>query len=203
MMRSYDETNLYYTTTKLGEMFEQAVLFDGMDIDDFGHLFSNSNISTFFEEGNPIYVFGKSSSEILALLLNIDPIDYNISEDKTPEYWVGYVYGYVQWYTNRKYEEIMNVICPSKLLLYYFPYHEMDIMHMIDIFINLMQIECPLIKKRKERGLSQNDLAILSHVNIRNIRAYEQGTIDISKAQGDTLYRLSKVLGCTIEELIL
>ena len=203
MMRAYDESYLYYTTTKLGEMFEEAVLFYGIDIDEFGELFSLSNLSTFFEESNPIYVLGKSSSELLGLLLNIEPIDYNISEDKTPEYWVGYIYSYVQWYTGLKYQDIMKTITPSELVLCYFPYHEMDVMHIINLFIERMNIKSPLITKRKERGLSQNDLAILSHVNIRNIRAYEQGTIDISKAQGDTLYRLSKVLGCTIEELIL
>ena len=56
---------------------------------------------------------------------------------------------------------------------------------------------------RKELGLSQTELSVLSGVPERTIRSYEQGTTDISKAQADTLYALSRVLGCTIEELIL
>ena len=34
------------------------------------------------------------------------------------------------------------------------------------------------------------------------IKAYEQGTVDIAKAQAETLYSLAQTLHCTIEELI-
>ena len=54
---------------------------------------------------------------------------------------------------------------------------------------------------RKKRKLSQEELAILSGVNVRSIRAYEQGKKDITKAQGDTLQMLAKALDCSIEEL--
>ena len=45
-------------------------------------------------------------------------------------------------------------------------------------------------------------MALLSGVNVRSIRAYEQGKNDIAKAQGDTLQMLAKALDCTIEELL-
>ena len=52
------------------------------------------------------------------------------------------------------------------------------------------------------RKATQEQLATLSGVNVRSIRAYEQGDNDITKAQGDTLQMLAKTLDCSIEELL-
>lgn len=54
----------------------------------------------------------------------------------------------------------------------------------------------------KKRNLTQSELAKISGVSLRAIKAYEQGKLDISKAQGGTLYKLSKALDCAIEDLI-
>ncbi|MCI9182301.1 MAG: helix-turn-helix domain-containing protein [Acholeplasmatales bacterium] len=43
---------------------------------------------------------------------------------------------------------------------------------------------------------------MLSGLNIRSIRSYEQGQNELSKAQGDTLLMLAKTLDCTIEDLL-
>ena len=51
-------------------------------------------------------------------------------------------------------------------------------------------------------GLSQSKLAKQSQVSIRNIQMYEQKQNDINKAQSDILYRIAKVLGCNIEDLL-
>ena len=55
---------------------------------------------------------------------------------------------------------------------------------------------------RKKRKLTQEQLAMLSGVNVRSIRSYEQGDNDILKAQGDTLLMLARALDCTVEELL-
>ena len=65
-----------------------------------------------------------------------------------------------------------------------------------------MQIGLYIKKLREEKGLTQEQLAILSGVNIRTIRSYEQGTIDLAKAQGETLLMLAKALNCTVEDLL-
>lgn len=57
-------------------------------------------------------------------------------------------------------------------------------------------------KKRKSLGWSQKDLAKASGVNVRMIQYYEQGYKDIKKAQVQTIQKLAKALGCTIEDLI-
>jgi len=45
-------------------------------------------------------------------------------------------------------------------------------------------------------------LAERSGVSIRSIQMYEQRNKNINKASADTMYRLAKALGCTMEDLI-
>lgn len=60
-----------------------------------------------------------------------------------------------------------------------------------------------LREMRKRRNLTQRELAQKSGVNFRSLQDYEQGHKKLASASGDILLRLSTVLGCTTEELIL
>lgn len=55
---------------------------------------------------------------------------------------------------------------------------------------------------RTKSGMSQSQLAEASGVNVRMIQYYEQGVKDINKASGETLYKLSRALGCKMEGLL-
>jgi DNA-binding transcriptional regulator YiaG len=90
----------------------------------------------------------------------------------------------------------------SKLVGMYYPYHEAEEMKTVEIIKSYFPTVSALKTIRKKRKLSQEELAILSGVNVRSIRAYEQGKNDIAKAQGDTLQMLAKALDCSIEELL-
>lgn len=56
---------------------------------------------------------------------------------------------------------------------------------------------------RKERNMTQKELAQRSGVNYRSLQDYEQGHKKLTSANGDILLRLSTVLGCTTEDLLL
>ena len=62
--------------------------------------------------------------------------------------------------------------------------------------------ETNLKRIRTAYGCSQRELAEMSNVSLRSIQMYEQRKKDINKAQSDSLFRLSKALGCTMEELL-
>ena len=84
-------------------------------------------------------------------------------------------------------------------------YHEMDITCFIDEMdrrYNAVVLETKLRKFRKYKKLSQSELAYLSGVNVRSIQLYEQRVNDIDKAEAHTLYKLSRVLGCGVEDLL-
>lgn len=55
---------------------------------------------------------------------------------------------------------------------------------------------------RESNKLTASKLSELSGVNIQMIQKYEMGVKDINKAQGMTLYKLSQVLECNIEDLL-
>ena len=55
---------------------------------------------------------------------------------------------------------------------------------------------------RQEKGLTQKELAERSHVNIRQIQHYEQGTHDINGASVVTVLNLAEALGCDVYDII-
>ena len=84
-------------------------------------------------------------------------------------------------------------------------YHEMDISHFIDTmeeFYEAAEGDSKLKRIRENRGLTQTELAEQSGVKVRNIQMYEQRVNSIDKAQAHILYKISRVLGCDIEDLL-
>ena len=65
-----------------------------------------------------------------------------------------------------------------------------------------MKNETKLAILRKEKNLSQSQLAKEADVSCPMIQKYEQGIKDINKASALTLYKISKALDCTIEDLL-
>ena len=93
----------------------------------------------------------------------------------------------------------------SEVLSMYRLYHEMDLTNFVEDLDGKYAAVTPetkLKKVRESRGLSQSGLASLSGVTKRSIQLYEQRVNDIDKAQAQTLYKLSRVLGCQIEDLL-
>lgn len=86
----------------------------------------------------------------------------------------------------------------------YSPLHEADITKFFDIantyFYNKEVSNLKIV--RQASGLSQSKLAKLADVKLRSIQMYEQRRNNINKTQGETLYKLAKVLGCNIEDLL-
>lgn len=93
----------------------------------------------------------------------------------------------------------------SGIIQMYSVYHEMD----ISKYIEAMEAKCsePLQESklkvmRESRGLSQSELAKESGVKLRNIQMYEQRINDIDRAQAQTVYKLARVIGCNVEDLL-
>lgn len=55
---------------------------------------------------------------------------------------------------------------------------------------------------RKEKGLSQSELAKKSNVSLRMIQKYEIGEKDINKASALTVYNLSVALDVSVSDLL-
>lgn len=90
----------------------------------------------------------------------------------------------------------------SKLISLYYPLHEASEMKTIELISEMFPKLSTLKTIRKKRNLTQEQLALLSGVNLRTIKSYEQGENDILKAQGETLLKLAKKLDYDIEDLL-
>ena len=208
-IRSYNELYVESVADNLGTMLTY-VSNCGIDIIWFWNRFVCSKVAKEIERGNPKYLVGLSAEELLYIIIeeskerkklkNIKPFF-----DRNKYYWAGYVLAYYQNYKCISFETINERFPIDKIISLYYPLHEADITKfysVADEYVNKKDKITNLKKFRSISGLSQSELAKEAEVSIRNIQMYEQRKNDINKAQVDILFRLSKVLGCRIEDLL-
>ncbi len=203
MIKRFQELELNNVMDKIGSIFYKASVTVG--IEDFSRYFTISKVSTKFDNSNPKYLYGKSAHDIFDEVLSKVEVDYNLINDvsvKDKYYWAGYVLAYYHFYSNKTYDEILYLVDLDKLLKAYNVYHEMDLKQVYD-FITLEFFNKTMLQILRDRNnLTQLELSKKSNVNIRNIQLYEQRQNNINKANALTLFSLSKVLNCKIEDLL-
>ena len=210
MTHAYQETYLNKAQSVLGEAFDYAVNTCGISGNDFVKLFLASSVCKRMENGEPAYIAGKSGIEIV-----IDVVSQTMGKEisnepearfgRSKEYWIGWAVAYYQWYSCRKYSEIFKVFSFDDLQQMYYTLHEADITKFVDIVNERMHehfSDTNLKRIRVAYGCTQAELAKKADVTLRSIQMYEQRNKDINKASVDTVYRLAKALGCTMEDLI-
>ncbi len=210
MTHAYREIYLSKAQATLGDAFDYAVNTCGIPGSDFVKLFIVSSISKRMENGEPAYLVGKSGIEIAReVILETTGKAIQIEQQehfgRSKEYWGGWAVAYYQWYSDRKFSDIFKVITFEDLQKMYYTLHEADISKFVDIVNDRMKEffhDTNLKRIRTNYGCTQAELAKSSGVSLRSIQMYEQRNKDINKASVETVYRLAKVLGCTIEDLI-
>lgn len=177
---------------------------------DFIKLFVASSVSKRMENGEPAYLAGKSGIEIVVEVI-AETMSKEIDEEpqvqigRSREYWIGWAVAYYQWHSARRYGDIFKAVSFDNLQNMYYSLHEADISKFVGVMDLLMQEFFPetnLKRIRTAYGCTQADLAKLAGVNLRSIQMYEQRNKDINKASVETIHRIAKVLGCTIEDLM-
>lgn len=210
MIHAYQEIYLSNAQSALGDAFDYAVNTCGIPGNDFVKLFIVSSVSKRMENGEPACLAGKSGIEIARDIiletkgqeLQTEPQEHY---GRSAEYWIGWAVAYYQWYSGRRYSDIFRVFTFEDLQKMYYILHEADITKFVDIVDTQMKeffSETNLKRIRADYGITQAELAKRSGVSLRSVQMYEQRNKDINKASADTMYRLSKVLGCTMEDLI-
>lgn len=210
MTHAYSELYLNDAKNSLSTFFDYMINDCKYKADWAATLFIITGYSYQFERGNPSIVSGMSGIELAHAVIKKTytckkPPTPKQKEDCSPEYWAGWALAEYQWFTGRNFKDIFEHVPMSKIIRMYSVYHEMDISQFIEsmeTFYNEKVFEAKLKTIRENRGISQSELANLSGVNLRSIQMYEQKVNNIDKAQAQTLYKLSRVLGCNIEDLL-
>lgn len=210
MIHAYNESYLTDAKSSLAGMFHYAINDCKIEPDWFAKLFVVSGFADKFELGDPSVLSGMSGIELAKIILvKIGSADQMaepvFAQDRSPEYWAGWALAEYQWYTAKRFKDIFVRIPLSQIIGMYSIYHEMDISQFIETMnkaYDSIIFDTKLKQIRESRGISQTELAEISGVNLRSIQMYEQKINDIDKAQSQTLFKLSRVLGCKIEDLL-
>ena len=210
MIHAYNEIYLDSAVDILSEAFDYMVYDCNFNLAKVQFLFLKSEYSQLFEIGSPIAVVGLSGTEFAKKIVKDTYPNYEMPEqsrtmEKSPEYWCGWALAQYQWYSGKRFSEILERVPLTMISSMYNVYHEMDIEHFYDAMQELYANnakESRLKRVRESRGLSQCELAKQAGVNIRNIQMYEQYKLKIDNASCSTVYKLAFVLGCKIEDLL-
>ena len=162
------------------------------------------------ENGEPAYLVGKSGIEIAADVVaettGKEPTEMPADRfDRSIEYWIGWTIAYYQWWSGRKYSAIFRAFDFDELRKMYYTLHEANVSKfavIMDERLRKLFPETNLKRICTIYGCTQAELAKKSGVSLRSIQMYEQRNKNINKANADVLYRISKVLGCSMEDLI-
>ncbi|MCR5653509.1 MAG: helix-turn-helix transcriptional regulator [Ruminococcus sp.] len=210
MTHAYSESYLSDAKDQLSQFLDYLINDCGMKPDWVASIFITSGYAEQFERGNPAILAGMSGIELARAVTKVTykkkkmPAQ-KFAEGLSPEYWAGWALAEYQWYSCRRFKDIFEHVKLSEIISMYSVYHEMDISKFIETMNEKcakVLTECRLKKLRESRGLSQAELARISGVSLRSIQMYEQRVNDIDKAQSQTVYKLSRVIGCSIEDLL-
>lgn len=209
-IHAYSDLFLSDAQRNLAAGFDYAVNDCGIAPELLSQGFVSSAYCRRFEMGDAGVVSGQSGIELIRRIFSHLMPDMSFPAqtmrlERTPDYWAGWVLAYYQWYTAHRFAAIFARIPLADIIAMYPLFHEMDLGNVVEALeqrYRRVNLESNLKTIRKARRLSQGALAELAGVHVRSIQLYEQRVNDIDKAQGATLYRLSRVLGCTIEDLL-
>lgn len=209
MTRAYDEIYLDDAMENLGSALEYAVLVADLGGQEFLDLFIATEIADEFGMGNVSYISGMSGIELCRIILRECglplPEETGISHiDYPAEYWVGWILAYYQWYTGKTFSTICRRLRFAELGQLYDVLHEADPSKAVSVFDAMMSVkyETNLAVLRKNRDLTQDELARRVGVSIRSIQLYEQRQSDINRAKHHHLQSIARVLGCNIEDIL-
>ena len=210
MTHAYSESYLSDAKDRLSQFFDYLINDCGMKADWVASIFLSSGYAEQFERGNPAILAGMSGIELARAVVEATYKKKKLpepgyAEGLSPEYWAGWTLAEYQWYSGKRFRDIFEHVKLSEIIPMYSVYHEMDVSKFIETMderCSTALSECRLKKLRESRGLSQAELAKISGVGLRSIQMYEQRVNDIDKAQAQTIYKLSRVIGCAMEDLL-
>ena len=213
MIHAYNHYYLEDAMNNIGNMLDCAINAVHCDISVFYEMFLASGVASQIEAGNPRYLSGLSGIELMQKILEkssdikIQNIDYQPFE-RSKEFWAGWSLAYYQWYRAKSFLYIQrNGLDIKRIISMYPTLHEADLSKFVEIADGIIEnylAEQPNMLKtiRKQAKLTQQRLAEISGVTLRMIQAYEQGDQDIRKAEAQTVFALSKALGCSPETIL-
>lgn len=206
-MKSSNDRLVITAIELIAEMFEYAKCHLHIECDEFFDMLNKTHLSNRLYNLDIIYIYGKSSIEIINDIYNINDMkmklfDKNEFLKNDKYYWIGLVIASYCYGKKISFKEIGKRIKPSQLLKMYNTMHEAPHMKVIDEIDKILNRQESILKHiRQSKNISQSELSILSGVSLRSIQMYEQKKKNISKASFEIVKRLANSLSIKMEDL--
>ena len=209
-MTAYPETLLPDARSQLADAVDYAVIDMDSPIDEFFSLFAASDFARRIERGDRSTILGISGIELAQGVLAIDSgkKDFKVAREslrRTSAYWSGWILSYYQWKSNRTFKEILAALPGSVVEKMYRVFHEAPDERFASVaneIVSAKHFETRLKRIRSAYGCSQSRLAKISGVGLRSIQMYEQRRKNINRAEAESVLRLSRALGCEMEDIL-
>lgn len=209
MIHAYDELYLDSAQRILGDAFDYALMTLQMEPELFQEIFLHSLASRQFAGGNPSYVAGITGCEFVRKIVKESGLELDFAEDvmyvdKSPEYWAGWALAYYQWLRCCSFRKVLEIVPVVRIIEMYPTFHEIDIQGFVAAIDERIRqrYRSNLAQLRERVGISVSDLSKNADISIKQLEALEQGEKELGKLQASTLYRLSRALHCSMEELM-
>lgn len=211
MIGAYSELYLDDAMRNMGEMTEFVKAVFDMSLDTFFHMFVVSGYADRWEAGDSAVLSGMSGTELCFRVLErcgMEPdsgIKALVRYETDETYWAGYFLAYYQWKKKESFSRIFSCVKEKDLFRLYPALHTASEEKGVEVVDRLMKERSQvsrLQEYRKRLGLSQQQLAESSGVNLRTLQEYEVGRKDIRKAAADTVFALAGTLGCKPEMIL-
>ena len=210
MTHAYDKEIMLSARDNLAVMIDYAVTWCGIDLREFYNRWLGSGIPEMFGIGHPKFTLGMSGIELAVRVventggtLEVDQT-YSFPWEDSSFFWTGWALCQYQWFRADSFASIDRGGLPiEKIHELFNPLHEADITKVFEVFDSWYHPEPVSIKElRKLNGFSQQELADKSGVSLRMIRAYEQGSQRIGRAEASSVLSLARALHCNPERLV-
>lgn len=214
-MRAYSESYLDDAMDNLGSMLDYAVVDCGFDADEFFQWFMVSGVAHGFESGNPRFITGMSGVELASEVHRRVFGEYlqqapTQALDKSRAYWAGWSLAYYQWFRALRFRDMAESGLTPSVVMDSYILHEADISKFVETAdaamanagLDAAGVASRLAVLRKQRGMTQRQLAEASGVTLRMVQLYEQGHNSLAKASVETVLGLARALGVAAEDLV-
>lgn len=198
----------------LGAAFDFAINTCRIPGQNFLQLFAESSISKQIENGDPSYFSEKNGIEIAAdIILETSgkPLNKPLKIvalhhfGHSQEYWIGWAACYFQWFSAKSFSEIFDLLSFDDLQKIHHTLHTVNrtkSLSRTDKNLKKYARDSKLKRMQAAFGYTQATLAKRARLSLRLLQMYALRNKSLDRASIEALYRLSKLLDCSIEDLL-
>ena len=125
--------------------------------------------------------------------------------DKSPEYWCGWILAYYQWRKCRSFKKIHQIIDIDEILRMYPTHHEADVERFVDTLNCIYRekhVKSYLQQLRENMDMDIKNLSQQAGIEEVLLKELERDFTKIQTTDAIHVFRLSQVLGCSMEALM-